>query len=94
MLVETLHVNSECNMVSEAVPVSRLTIGKAENSNQNQNDKHPCQDQEARNGTLEFNGTTTNHLSEPSGREDVAGIPHGTTEDNLNVNPLFDNACK
>ncbi|XP_031404324.1 histone deacetylase 15 isoform X2 [Punica granatum] len=88
MLAGTLHVNSECNMVSEAIPVSRLTSEKAGNSNHNQIDELPCQDMETRNGTLEFDEATINHHSEPCRGESISGIHHGAIEANLNVSPL------
>ncbi|KAK4803955.1 hypothetical protein SAY86_003772 [Trapa natans] len=83
MLAEIIHMNSECNMVSEAVPVNRLTSGKVENSNLHLIDEPLCQDEEARNGTLEFYGTV-NHNGEPCGGESEPGFPSGTTEDNIN----------
>lgn len=90
MLTENLHVNSECNMVSEAVPVNRLTSGKAENSNHHQFEEPLCQDKEAMNGTSEFHEITTTRHGEPCGGENVTGIASGTTEDNIDVNPLSD----
>ncbi|KAK9278717.1 hypothetical protein L1049_028292 [Liquidambar formosana] len=87
IVAENCHVNSEHNMVSERVQMSRRTNGEAENSLHNQSDKILCQGFNGRPGNMGSDGIGANPCyDENCGEEKLSGKSSSDVADNLNRN--------